>query len=67
VRACADATALKKLYENHAVLTVDPRRHEEYLKLAREAAAVLQAFMRSARLRNEVSRSIHDAARRKLR
>jgi hypothetical protein len=44
--------ALKKLYEHHAQdcvrvaeLTVDPRRREQYLKLAREwneAAAALQ-------------------------
>jgi hypothetical protein len=44
--------ALKKLYEHHAKdcvrvaeLTVDPRRREQYLKLARdwtEAAAALQ-------------------------
>ena len=47
-----DLTALKKLYEHHAEdcvrvaeLTVDPRRREQYLKLAREwteAAAALQ-------------------------
>jgi hypothetical protein len=45
-------TALKKLYEHHAKdcvrvaeLTVDPRRREQYLKLAREwteAAAALR-------------------------
>ena len=49
-----DLTALKKLYEYHAEncfraaeLTVDPRRCEEYLKLAREwteAATTLQAL-----------------------
>jgi hypothetical protein len=48
-----DLAALKKLYEYHAEncvraaeLTVDPRRREEYLKLAREwteAATTLQA------------------------
>ena len=48
-----DLAALKELYEYHAencvraaVLTVDPRRCEEYLKLAREwteAATTLQA------------------------
>jgi hypothetical protein len=47
-----DLTALKKRYEHHAKdcvrvaeLTVDPRRREQYLKLAREwteAAAALQ-------------------------
>jgi hypothetical protein len=45
-----DLTALKKRYEHHACvrvaeLTVDPRRREQYLKLAREwteAAAALQ-------------------------
>ncbi len=47
-----DLEALKKLYEYHAEncfraaeLTVDPRRREEYLKLARqwtEAADALQ-------------------------
>jgi hypothetical protein len=47
-----DLTALKKLYEHHAKdcvraaeLTFDPRRREQYLKLAREwtdAAAALQ-------------------------
>ena len=49
-----DLEALKKLYEYHAEncfraaeLTVDPRRREEYLKLAREwteAATTLQAL-----------------------
>jgi hypothetical protein len=47
-----DLTARKKLYQHHAEdcvrvaeLTVDPRRREQYLKLAREwteAAAALQ-------------------------
>jgi hypothetical protein len=47
-----DLTALKKLYEHHAKdcvrvaeLTVDPRRREQFLKLAREwteATAALQ-------------------------
>ena len=49
-----DLAALKELYEYHAEncvraaeLTVDPRRREEYLKLAREwteAATTLQAL-----------------------
>jgi hypothetical protein len=48
-----DLTALKQQYEHHAEdcvrateLTVDPRRREEYLKLAgqwTEAAAAIQA------------------------
>jgi hypothetical protein len=51
-RHAEDLTALKKLYEHHAndcvrvaELTVDPRRRERYLKLAREwteAAAALR-------------------------
>ena len=56
-----DLAALKELYEYHAEncvraaeLTVDPRRREEYLKLAREwteAATTLQA-LRSNQARN---------------
>ena len=56
-----DLAALKELYEYHAEncvraaeLTVDPRRCEEYLKLAREwteAATTLQA-LRSNQTRN---------------
>jgi hypothetical protein len=52
-----DLTALKKLYEHHAEdcgraaeLTVDPRRREQYLKLARqwtEAANALGASTQS--------------------
>jgi hypothetical protein len=53
-----DLAALKELYEYHAencvraakLTTVDPRRREEYLKLAREwteAATALQALTRS--------------------
>ena len=51
-RHAKDLTALKKLYEHHAKdcvrvaeLTADPRRREQYLKLAREwteAAAALR-------------------------
>ena len=50
-----DLTALKKLYEHYAEdcarvaeFTVDPRRREQYLKLARgwtEAAAALQGII----------------------
>jgi hypothetical protein len=54
-RHAEDLTALKKLYEHHAKdcvrvaeLTVDPRRREQYLKLAREwteAAAALRVWI----------------------
>jgi hypothetical protein len=50
-----DLAALKEIYENHAEncvraaeLTVDPRRREEYLKLAREwteAAITIRELM----------------------
>jgi hypothetical protein len=61
-------TALKKLYEHHAKdcvrvaeLTVDPRRREQYLKLAREwteAAAALRVCIDEIEAaENGVSRS----------
>jgi hypothetical protein len=60
-------TALKKLYEHHAKdcvrvaeLTVDPRRREQYLKLARErteAAALRVCIDEIDAAENSVSRS----------
>jgi hypothetical protein len=67
-----DLAALKELYEYHAEncvraaeLTVDPRRREDYLKLAREwteAATTLQALTDSPSSRCRNTRKVPTAS-----